>query len=198
MGIAIVAVILGLALLLVRSDTTPKQSGQDVTVQSEKMRTMRITSPSFKNNTDIPPKYTCQGEDVSPPLLFSGVPQNTKSLLLILDDPDAPGGTFTHWVVYNIPPGTSEIAENSLPDGASEGMTDFGKPGYSGPCPPPASPEQLRRSESGTHHYRFKLYALDEALLFGDPHPPSRDTVVSEMRGHILDQSELVGLYGKK
>ncbi|MBU3978526.1 YbhB/YbcL family Raf kinase inhibitor-like protein, partial [Patescibacteria group bacterium] len=103
---------------------------------------MRITSSAFENREQIPGKYTCNGENINPPLKFSEVPGEAKSLVLIIDDPDAPGGTWIHWIVYNISPNLREVGENSIPDDGEEGTTTFGKPGYGGPCPP-----------SGVHRY---------------------------------------------
>jgi Raf kinase inhibitor-like YbhB/YbcL family protein len=146
---------------------------------------MRLTSPAFQNNENIPPKFTCDGENASPPLEISEVPAEAKSLVLIVDDPDAPSGDFVHWTVWNISPEIKLIAENSFPENTFEGTTDFGKPGYGGPCPP-----------SGTHRYFFKLYALD-TLLSLDSSAKSED-VEKAMEGHILDQATLIGLYQRQ
>jgi len=133
----------------------------------------------------IPAKYCCDGADVSPPLSIEGAPKETKSLALIVDDPDAPVGTWVHWVVWNIGVGTREIPENAVPQGAVEGMNDFRKRKYGGPCPP-----------SGTHRYFFKLYALDAPL----PLKPgaAKAQVEEAMKGHVLAQAELIGLYRRK
>ena len=161
--------------------------------------TMRITSPAFEHNRRIPGKYTCDGENVNPPLSFSEVPKNTKSLVLIVDDPDAPSktasnaaGAWVHWVVYNIDSATREVSENSVPRGGQEGLTDFGNPGYGGPCPP-----------SGNHRYFFKLYALDSALNLSQKSDKqslfaNKKAVEEAMQGYILDSTELVGLYERK
>lgn len=114
---------------------------------------MKITSPSFQENAFIPSKYTCDGENINPPLVISDVSADAKSLALIVDDPDAPVGTFVHWLVWNIPPRVGEIKEGSLPEGSIQGTNDFGKKEYGGPCPP-----------SGTHRYFFRLYALNQEL----------------------------------
>ena len=114
---------------------------------------MKISSPAFENNSKIPEKYTCDGENVNPPLKIEGVLKEAKSLVLIVDDPEAHMGTFLHWLVWNIPPETDFIEENSLPKRAVQGKNDFGKENYGGPCPP-----------FGTHRYFFKLYALDKIL----------------------------------
>src|SRR5215467_6043491 len=115
--------------------------------------TMKITSSAFNEGGNIPSKFTCDGSDTSPPLQIAGVPSGAKSLVLIVDDPDAPGGLFTHWLAWNIDPGTGRLAEKGLPRGAIQGVNDFGRQGYSGPCPP-----------SGTHRYFFRLFVLDQTL----------------------------------
>jgi Raf kinase inhibitor-like YbhB/YbcL family protein len=146
---------------------------------------MKIESPAFENNQPIPSKYTCDGEDINPPLKISDVPENSKSLVLIVDDPDAPFGTFTHWIVWNIDPKTSFVEENSVPDGAIVGVNDFGKNFYGGPCPP-----------SGTHHYHFKLYALDTTLNL-DKNSKKKD-LEKAMENHILEKAEIIGIYKRK
>ena len=146
---------------------------------------MEIHSSAFINNLMIPSRFTCDGEDISPPIVFSNLPNNTKSLILIVDDPDAPNGTFTHWLLWNILPTTTEIDVGKIPAEAVEGTTSFGKPGYGGPCPP-----------SGTHHYHFKLYSLDTLLNL--KHGASRDELENAMKDHILSTAELVGIYTKK
>jgi len=147
---------------------------------------MKLISSAFQNNENIPPKYTCDGENVSPPLEISDVPAEAKSLALIVDDPDAPlAGGFVHWVVFNIVPGTNNIGENSTPQGAVEGMNSAGRTGYTSPCPP-----------SGTHRYFFKLYALGTMLSFDSS--ATREDVEKAMEGRILDQTTLVGLYQRQ
>lgn len=146
---------------------------------------MKLTSPVFTNNQSIPQKYTCDGQDISPPLQISEVPEGTASLVLIIDDPDAPMGTWDHWVVWNINPSTTSIEEDGVSEGAVQGMNSFGKQPYGGPCPP-----------SGTHHYYFKLYALDTRLEL-DVSSKKKDVEVA-MEGHILDRAELVGLYQRQ
>jgi len=145
---------------------------------------MKIESPSFSNNEMIPPNYTCDGANVNPPLMISGAPEDAKSLVLIVDDPDAPSKTWVHWTIWNIDPDTKEILENGIPQGAVEGMTDFGIPGYGGPCPP-----------SRIHHYFFKLYALDITLDLSSS--ASAVNIQEAMQGHILDSAELIGIYGR-
>jgi Raf kinase inhibitor-like YbhB/YbcL family protein len=144
---------------------------------------MTITSSAFANNATIPSKYTCDGDNVNPPLTFSGVPKEAKSLVLLVEDPDAPGGTYHHWSVYNIPPTTSGIAENSKPAG-SEGITDFGTAQYGGPCPP-----------NGSHHYHFKLYALDTMLELSSK--ATFNEIQNAMTNHAISSSELIGLYSR-
>lgn len=163
-----------------------KKSGENIQLQTPTTKTlnMRITSPAFENNQPIPRKYTCDGENINPPLIFADLPEEAKSLVLIVDDPDAPMGTFTHWTVWNIDPGVSFIPENSVPEGAIEGMTDFGKPGYGGPCPP-----------SGTHRYFFKLYALNTVLIL-EPKAKVND-LMQAIKDYIIAQAELIGTYSR-
>ena len=146
--------------------------------------TMKITSSAFHEGGDIPSKFTCDGSDTSPPLQITGIPSEAKSLVLIADDPDAPGGLFTHWLVWNIPPQTSSIAEGSAPKGV-QGANDFGKSGYRGPCPPP-----------GRHRYSFKIFALDRELELRSG--AKRSQVDAAMKGHVIAQGELVGRYARK
>lgn len=149
------------------------------------IKTMNITSSAIGANGQILPEYTCEGENVSPPLTFSEIPEDAKSLVLILDDPDAPGGTFTHWLLYDMSPATLQLMERQLPLTGKAGTNDFGAQAYGGPCPP-----------SGTHRYYFRLYALDNML-----HAPAgarRDVVEKAMEGHIVGSAELMGAYAKK
>jgi Raf kinase inhibitor-like YbhB/YbcL family protein len=157
-------------------------------------KTMEITSTAFQNNAKIPSKYSCDGSGVNPPLSFSGVPADAKSLVLIVDDPDAPSGTFAHWILFNIDPQVRQIAENSVPKSAIEGKNSIGKTNFVGACPPPASPEQLQRGKSGTHRYFFKLYALDTVLNSTNA---DKAALEKAMRGHILQKAELIGLYSR-
>jgi Raf kinase inhibitor-like YbhB/YbcL family protein len=145
---------------------------------------MKITSTAFQEGGNIPSKFTCDGSDISPPLQITGVPSEAKSLVLIADDPDAPSGLFTHWLIWNIPPQTNSISEGSAPKGV-HGTNDFGKPDYKGPCPPP-----------GTHRYSFKIYALDRELdLRGGA---KRSQLDAAMKGHVVAQGVLVGRYARK
>jgi len=143
---------------------------------------LTVTSPAFENNKLIPAKYTCDGDDVNPLLIIEGVPEETKSLVLIVDDPDAPMGTWDHWVVWNIPP-TKRIEENSVP--GVQGLNDFRKHSYGGPCPP-----------SGTHRYFFKVYALDTKLDLNQN--SKKKDIEKAMKDHILAKGELVGLYSRR
>lgn len=145
---------------------------------------MKITSSVFQYGERIPKRYTCDGEDVNPPLQFHDIPQGAKSLVLIMDDPDAPGQTWLHWTVFNIPPQTTTIDEGDLPQEAKEGKTSFGRTGYGGPCPP-----------SGVHRYFFKLFALDTILDL--PHGATLQELEEAMNGHILAQAELMGTYSR-
>ena len=145
---------------------------------------MKITSSAFQEGANIPSKFTCDGADTSPPLQIADIPSEAKSLALIVDDPDAPSGLFTHWTVWNIPPQTSAVGEGSAPKGV-QGTNDFGKSGYGGPCPP-----------SGTHRYYFKLFALDRELDL--PFGAKRGQLYIAMKCHVVAQGELMGRYSRK
>ncbi len=155
------------------------------TMEAMAMSTMNISSPAFKHNETIPSKFTCDGADMNPTLVIEGVPAEAKSLALIMDDPDAPRGTWVHWVVWNINPKIKEIKENTVPDGGKQGINDFRKHDYGGPCPP-----------SGTHRYFFKLYALDMTLELGPN--TAKAQLENAMKGHIIAQTEMIGLYKRK
>jgi Raf kinase inhibitor-like YbhB/YbcL family protein len=150
---------------------------------AEKAR-MKVTSSAFQEGGNIPSKFTCDGSDISPALQIGGVPSEAKSLVLIADDPDAPGGLFTHWLVWNIPPQANSISEGSAAKGV-RGTNDFGKSGYKGPCPPP-----------GTHRYSFKIFALDRELDLRSG--AKRNQVDTAMKDHVIAQGELVGRYARK
>jgi Raf kinase inhibitor-like YbhB/YbcL family protein len=171
----------GLGLLLL-----PAGGGGEVTFS--------ISSSAFSPQGEIPTRYTCEGEDVSPPLAWSGAPAGTKSFALIVDDPDAPDPrapkvTWVHWVVYDLPAGASSLPEavatSALPAGTREGVNDWQRTGWGGPCPP-----------VGRHRYFFKLYALDTPL--GDLRRPSKAALEKAMAGHVLARAELVGTYQKQ
>jgi Raf kinase inhibitor-like YbhB/YbcL family protein len=155
---------------------------------------MKITSTAFAPMGSIPPRHTCEGDDVSPPLGFAGVPGGARSLALIVDDPDAPDPrapkrTWVHWVLYDLPPGAAGLPEDAqpaaLPAGTRQGKNDWGKTGWGGPCPP-----------IGRHRYVFKLYALDTVLP--DLGRPSKADLEKAMEGHVLERAELVGTYQKR
>lgn len=145
---------------------------------------MQILSPEFEDGDSIPPMYTCQGEDISPPLEIIDVPEDAKSLALIVDDPDAPGRTWVHWLVWNIPPDIEVIEEDVPPEGSVLGTNDFDKLEYGGPCPP-----------TGTHRYFFKLYALDTVLDLEEG--ANKEELEEAMEEHIIEEIELVGMYTK-
>lgn len=156
------------------------------------MSTMSITSTGFESGGEIPEKFTCEGEDVSVPLAWSGVPANAKSLALIVDDPDAPDPkapkmVWVHWVLYNIPVSAGGLGQGvkELPAGTGEGLNDWNRTGYGGPCPP-----------IGRHRYFHKLYALDTVLP--DLGSPTKNELLAAMKGHIVAQVELMGTYEKK
>lgn len=142
---------------------------------------MQIDSIAFEHHSPIPKKYTCEGQDVSPPLAFHDVPKGTKSLALIMDDPDAPMGTFDHWIVWNLKPESKSLNEGSNPQ--NQGINHFKEKRYRGPCPPPGAP----------HRYFFKLFALD--TLIDLPNGSTKGQLEDAMEGHILGRAELVGTY---
>jgi Raf kinase inhibitor-like YbhB/YbcL family protein len=151
------------------------------------MLELTVMSTAFAVGAAIPPKYTCMGEDVSPPLAWRDVPEGAQSIAVISDDPDAPAGDWVHWLIFNLPPDTTELAEGipsspRLDSGAVQGTTDWGKPGYRGPCPP-----------SGTHRYFFKVYALDTMLDLGQS--ARKSDLLRAMEGHILAKGELMGTF---
>ena len=151
---------------------------------------MKLTSKAFDNKGIIPPQFTCDGKDISPPLTWSEPPADTKSLALICDDPDAPGKTWVHWVIYNLPPSSRFLPEavpagSKIAAGGLQGINDFKKLSYGGPCPP-----------GGTHRYFFKVYALEKML---DLEPgATKAELEAAMKGHILDRGELMGYYSRK
>lgn len=164
--------------------------GAGTAAPEEGKMSFALTSSAFNEGAAIPPLYTCEGQDVSPPLAWTAPPDGTKSLALINDDPDAPGKTWVHWVVYNIPPPVQQLPEafstdRELPDGTRQGITDFGRIGYGGPCPP-----------SGTHRYYFKLYALDGVLSL--PPGATKQQLERAIEGHLLARAQLMGAYRRK
>jgi Raf kinase inhibitor-like YbhB/YbcL family protein len=153
--------------------------------EGKKMTELKITSPAFVTNGYIPARYTCDGTDINPPLQIDNVPAESKSLALIVDDPDAPVGMWVHWVVWNIDPATREIAEDNVPRNAAQGKNDWKRNTYGGPCPP-----------SGVHRYFFKLYALDTRLNLGTG--AAKGDLEKAMHGHVLASAELIGLYRRR
>jgi len=145
---------------------------------------VRVTSSAFRQAGNIPSKFTCDGDNKNPPLQIAEIPSGAKSLALVVDDPDAPGGLFTHWLVWNISAKADAIAEANAPTGV-QGTNDFGKSGYGGPCPP-----------SGMHRYSFKIFALDRELDL--PSGSKRSQLDAAMKGHIVGQGELIGRYSRK
>ena len=151
---------------------------------------LELTSTAFENGEKIPVRFTGDGDDLSPPLAWSGTPEGTQSFAIICDDPDAPRGTWTHWVAFNLSPSLHGLTEGvpthvTLPDGASQGTNDFGRSGYGGPAPPPGKP----------HRYFFRLYAVDEILPIKAG--ASKSQLVSALKGHTLAEAKLMGTYGR-
>mgnify|MGYP001558657361 CR=1 FL=1 len=145
---------------------------------------MKISSPAFIAGEKIPTIYTCDGENISPPLEFFDVPLEAVSLALIVEDPDAPGGLWTHWTVWNIPPNTELIPSKMVPPGTVQGLTSYGAPGYGGPCPP-----------AGSHRYFFRLFALDRRLDLGQE--SNRAELEKALMGHIIAETDMMGTYEK-
>ena len=170
-----------------------EKNGEEATQAKKGVSVMRgiiITSPAFKHMRPIPEVHTCNGADISPPLEWSELPAETKSVVLICDDPDAPRATWVHWVVYDMPPTCRALPQGvekttTLTIGGEQGKNDFQKIGYDGPCPP-----------GGTHRYFFKVYALDKRLDL--PAGKTKREVEKAMKGHILAQGEVIGTYSKK
>ncbi|HSX24604.1 MAG TPA: YbhB/YbcL family Raf kinase inhibitor-like protein [Candidatus Andersenbacteria bacterium] len=146
---------------------------------------MTLTTTAFENGQGIPATYTCDGTDAMPNLTIAGVPKGAKSLAIIMNDPDSPSGTWTHWTIWNIPPNTTELLEGKLPQGAVEGKTSFGKTGYGGPCP-----------GKGEHRYFFTLYALDTMLTISAD--ADVDVVTHARDGHIMEKTDVMGTYERK
>ena len=166
-------------------EETPTQKEEEAI-----MKQISILSDAFENGSSIPVEHTCDGDDRSPPLSWEGLPEGTRSIALIVDDPDAPGGTWVHWVIYNIPADSTGLLRGvpknkSLDDGSLQGKNDFGKIGYNGPCPPPGKP----------HRYFFRVYALETVLDLKSG--ASKSQVEAAMSGHILAQGEMIAKYGR-
>ena len=151
---------------------------------NDRIPLMRLTSTAFAEGASIPPKYTCDGQDTIPPLRFEDIPKGAAALALVMDDPDAPGGTWDHWVIWNIPPATTEIREGTAPQGVF-GKNSWGRINWGGPCPPDRE-----------HRYFFRLYALDGMLDL--PQGSSKGELEKAMRGHILGEARLMGRYDRK
>ncbi len=171
-------------------NTSPVFADQSVDKINVDGALLKITSPAFKENEIIPNQFTCEGANQSPPLAWDNVPTNTKTFALVMDDPDAPGGTFVHWVLFNVPVKINALEQNVphsevLENGVQQGVNDFSNVGYGGPCPP-----------SGVHRYFFKLYALDDSLNL--PEASKKKDVFEAMKGHVLAEAILVGRYQKQ
>lgn len=180
----------GLGLSLFVSGCSEAQQSHS-TPEPKSPMSIQLTSSAFTEGQPIPAQYTCQGADISPPLKWTGVPDNAKSLALICDDPDAPRGTWVHWVLYGLPASVSELDAHcpttpTLPNVAKQGRNDFGRLGYGGPCPPPGKP----------HRYQFKLYALDAQVTL-DP-GATKAQLLAAMRNHILAEGRLMGTYQRQ
>jgi Raf kinase inhibitor-like YbhB/YbcL family protein len=185
----LLAIVIALVPLLPSCGREPK-SGRAPVPEVTRMA-VQLTSTAFAPGQAIPARHTCDGEDLSPPLQWSGIPDRAMSLALICDDPDAPAGTWAHWVLYGLPPATTELAEgvpasDTLPGGARQGINDFRRAGYGGPCPPRGSP----------HRYFFRLYALEAPLDL--PPRASKQDLLRAMEGHVLGQGELMGTYRRQ
>ncbi len=178
----------GLLLLVVLSAGCAKESAPAAELEGPAEVTIHLTSPAFAHEGAIPEKHTCDGDDLSPELAWSGVPAGAESLALVCDDPDAPGRTWVHWVLYDLPADAAGLpeglsAEAETPVGGIQGENDFGRLGFGGPCPPPGK----------SHRYFFRLYALDTMLELAAG--ASKQDVIDAMEGHILAQGELMGTY---
>jgi hypothetical protein len=185
----------GIPVLLVAVTACGRRpSTESILPEAPKMNTIRLQSPAFADGGAIPKLYTCDGTDVSPPLEWSGVPDSARSVALVVEDPDAPRGTWTHWVLFDIPPDVVKLPEGLPtqdrvelgPDGkvATQGKNDFGRVGYGGPCPP-----------GGTHHYVFRIYALDVQPSLGPG--TTREQLLRSIESHVLAEGRLTGLYSR-
>jgi Raf kinase inhibitor-like YbhB/YbcL family protein len=181
--VVIIIVLIGIFFLKIFFINQPhiEKSENNTTIKG----VMKITSNAFGNNSPIPSTYSCNGSNINPPLSFSDIPQGTKTLALIMDDPDAPVGTFVHWVIFNIPITITMVTEHMTIVNAIEGINGIGRKGYTGPCPP-----------SGTHRYFFKLYALDTSINLDEK--ADKYALEQAMQGHIINKAVLIGLFSKK
>lgn len=190
-GISALIVVAGAWYAVNRSSIELEDTAEITSLSSEAMA-LSLTSPAFQHNASIPSQFTCDAENVSPPLSISGVPKGAKSLALLMDDPDIPKvfkeqrgiDSFDHWTLFNIPPDTSEIAQGG--SAGTRGANSAGKNEYTGPCPP-------REYEPSEHRYFFRLYALDSLLSLGTG--ATKQEVLAAMEGHVLEQAELMGKY---
>lgn len=185
-ALLVAIVLIGVAL----SGCGPSPAATETPPRGGQAMVFNLSSPAFNQGAAIPRKYTCDGEDLSPPLQWTEPPADTRSLALISDDPDAPVGTWVHWVVYNLPAGIRSLPEGAspaagLPQGGVHGQNSWRRLEYGGPCPP-----------SGTHRYFFKLYALDITLELGPG--AGKKELLGAMEGHVLAQAELMGTYSRK
>ncbi len=176
-------------LMLMACSSNDEKPAAELKIQEETTMSVQLSSPAFEDGNTIPQKYSCDGDDISPALNWSELPGQTESIALIMDDPDAPVGSWIHWVLYDLPGGRTEIPENvpksgQLPGGGTQGNNSWRRSGYGGPCPP-----------GGTHRYFFKIYALD-ALLDVAP-GATKEELLQAMEGHILDQGQLMGTYSR-
>jgi len=186
---SIYSITLFIAIPLIMSISTYCSGGPKMNLDS--LPKLTVTSPAFEQDGIIPSRYTCDGKDISPAISWSGAPEGTKSFVLISDDPDAPMGTWVHWIVYNIPGNVTELTEavesqEVLDDGIMQGVSSWKRIGYGGPCPP-----------SGTHRYFFKVYALDCTLAI-KPKDANKKEVLKAMKGHIIAYGELIGNYKRQ
>ena len=183
--VGIGALIISIGIWMINRNFTNKSDTENSTSSESFMaETMQLTSSAFQHTTLIPPHFTCDADDVSPPLSWSSIPDGTKSLALIMDDPDATNGTWVHWIVFNMPPTLESIEEGKEPEGVA-GNNSWGRGGWGGPCPP-----------TGTHRYFFKLYALDTMLDL--PLGASKSDILAAMEGHMLAEAELIGKYKRE
>lgn len=186
----VIAVILVAAISVAVVYFTRPEISEKIITSTASIRRFILESPAFGDGERIPEKYTCDGLDISPPLRWRDYPLETRSFILIMEDPDAPGGTFTHWIIYNMPADANGLEEGvkpleEFPGGIMQGVNDFGRIGYGGPCPPPGKP----------HRYIFKLYALDTRLELGPA--ASLEDVLKLMSGHVLAEATLTGIYSR-
>jgi Raf kinase inhibitor-like YbhB/YbcL family protein len=190
LALAFVLVSIALAVSRCGADSSPTATSVEAAGQGEPMMKIELESAAFAPGGPIPTRYTCDGDDISPPLQWSDPPTRTQSFALIVDDPDAPSGTWVHWVLYNLPADTRSLAEAipsdaDLQGGSRNGSNSWKRLGYGGPCPP-----------GGTHRYFFKLYALDTVLNLDSGE--SKDSLLQALEGHILAQGELMGTYTRE